>query len=1536
MIGKFSIAVVVCLALSSVAFGQVNSAISGTVEDSSKALIPGVAITAVNTNTGVESRALTNESGVYNLPSLLPGNYKVSAMLPGFKTHTFTDVELSQGNPIRLNFVLEVGQVASQVDVVVGVDSLLAAQGASIGEVLDQSRITSLPIVSNDILDLARILPGFRESPGGSTLDTFAGTTAGTVNVTRDGVSVNDGRFNVGAFTTTQTNPDLVGEIRLILTPVDAELGRGNSQIQITTRSGTNRYTGSAVWNVRNSALDARTWLQNSTNATRDWFNQNEYTVSFGGPVLKNKTFFFALWDQRMRNERATVTGSVLTDTARMGIFRYFDGWTPTYFGRAPTAVPTTNTSRVFASVDELGRPVLPGWNASGPATPGTYTGRGLMCFSVFGNRVIDLASGAMRTLNDADCQSGGLPVTVIRPPSSTTNPAAPWDSNRTTIDTTGYIFRNLLQQMPAANYFGQPVGALTPDGLNTASVRWLRGKTATGSITNTNNGDDLRQINFKVDHYFNSMHKANVSFSQEWNNSATGVTTWPNGVSGEVRGSPRVLAVNMTSTLSPSMVNEARFGLRYNKRDSIQPLNTQPGRDAGLSNFLLDTGPDPGFTRGLGETGKVFFAPGITPTATLPSSFNFGTSNFVFDTAADDFGNVTTLYTFGDTFSWTKGTHSFKFGGEYRPTKSKGYGVPQPFISASGPSSAGAQNPSPLTAGTTGDLAAFTTAGTLALVRTNASNLLYTLAGNIENVVMNYWIDNFTDVEEQKWQSPITQAHPTRSVVSNEMSGFVKDDWKVGRNLTLNLGVRWEYYGPAYIAEGLTTTPVDRGAALFGVGRPSSGGVFDTWLVPGNGQPVYLTGYGSGATAATALQCVQGGSAQNSVLPTPSCDPSRLTAFEFVGPNSPNPNKTTSRNDWNNFGPAIGFSYQIPWLKRTTLRGGYSIQYGGTGRSASTSAGSTTAIFGNTPGQSSLITGAAALANAFPGEILNLNDITRITPPVPTSPRLPGTSAPLPIYQRAGSTITAYDNKYADPYTQNFNLSVTTNVSRNMTFDVRYVGTQSKKLLNDVDINANNLYYNKELLDALVITRAGGDAPLLTDMLAGLNLNAGVTGSGGSYATIGTRNATGVYQTGSMHLRRNATFSSNLLNGNLLAVANSLSTFVPSTAQGYAGVPTTVIVPSSRLLRNGCDRLANLGPAATGRNFGVADDSGRIAQLTCLPENYMFSNPQLGVANYRTNSGSQNYHSMEVQFTLRPVQGFSAQTTYTWAKNMVTPGDGNRDLTNRRADYSRNYASVASDLRTNGTIDLPIGPNKLLFGNSSGWVARLIEGWQTSLILNLATGSPRSILAGTGFNYGGTSTTAGANSTPDVVGPWNVRKGHIVWNGETNSGTYFGNELVQVTDPQCNISNVIDKMGWNLGNPAISSLNCTLQAIARPVDPSTPGAVTVTEDGVTQTIQYLLVNPMPGTQGTLGQKTVESAGAFRFDASAQKRFQISESKSLQIRVDAQNVLNHPTAGNVLQPGTPTSYSINSDSFGLFTGGKTGSRQFRASMRLNF
>jgi hypothetical protein len=124
----------------------------------------------------------------------------------------------------------------------------------------------------------------------------------------------------------------------MILTPVDAEQGRGNAQIQIQTRSGTNAYTGSAAWYVRNTALNPNTWANNRTGAKPNWFNNHEYSIAYGGPIVKNKTFFYVLWDQQIHKERTLVDGSVLTDTARQGIFRYFDGWNPTTFDTAQTA----------------------------------------------------------------------------------------------------------------------------------------------------------------------------------------------------------------------------------------------------------------------------------------------------------------------------------------------------------------------------------------------------------------------------------------------------------------------------------------------------------------------------------------------------------------------------------------------------------------------------------------------------------------------------------------------------------------------------------------------------------------------------------------------------------------------------------------------------------------------------------------------------------------------------------------------------------------------------------------------------------------------------------------------------------------------------------------------------------------------------------------------------------------------------------------------------------------------------------------------
>ena len=214
---------------------------------------------------------------------------------------------------------------------------------------------------------------------------------------------------------------------------------------------------------------------------------------------------------------------------------------------------------------------------------------------------------------------------------------------------------------------------------------------------------------------------------------------------------------------------------------------------------------------------------------------------------------------------------------------------------------------------------------------------------------------------------------------------------------------------------------------------------------------------------------------------------------------------------------------------------------------------------------------------------------------------------------------------------------------------------------------------------------------------------------------------------------------------------------------------------------------------------------------LRCFPENYLVANPQLQVAGattgafYRTNSASANYHSMEAQFTLRPTHGFSAQTTYTWSKTMSTPGAGSANPLDRKGDYARAFSSVSHDLRTNGVIELPIGPNKLLFANSSGWLARVTERWQAGVILNLSSGTPTSITALGGLTYGTT--------VPDVVGPWNARSGTARWDGQNNVGTYFGdpNPFISVEDPQCAIS-----QGWGPGQRLWTAISGLLRGKSR------------------------------------------------------------------------------------------------------------------------
>jgi hypothetical protein len=320
------------------------------------------------------------------------------------------------------------------------------------------------------------------------------------------------------------------------------------------------------------------------------------------------------------------------------------------------------------------------------------------------------------------------------------------------------------------------------------------------------------------------------------------------------------------------------------------------------------------------------------------------------------------------------------------------------------------------------------------------------------------------------------------------------------------------------------------------------------------------------------------------------------------------------------------------------------------------------------------------------------------------------------------------------------------------------------------------------------------------------------------------------------------------------------------------------------------------------------------------FPENFIVVNPQFSTITYRNNSDSSNYHSMQAQVTLRPTNGFSYQGTYTWAKNLGIPvGTGAfTDPSDRSADYTYTASHRAHDFRSNGTLELPFGPNKLVLGNSSGWLARVVERWQASVILNLNSGGRQDIAATQGAGFAVTQTGLYGNAVPDVVGPFNPDP-RVRWNGNNNAtgtahgGTYFNNPspLVRVTDPQCAITNYTDRMGFNM----FANGSCTLDALAD-----------------AQTGQIILQNPRPGTRGNLGQNTIELPGSWSFDANVSKTFRVGESKSLQLRIDAINVLNHPV------PNDPD-LGLNSTGATLFgdideKGNQV--RQFQGQVRFNF
>jgi len=275
---RFILAALLLPLFSTFTFAQTsNATLGGTVSDSSGALLPGVSITATNTGTGIVTTVLANESGAYQFASLQTGTYMVSAELPGFRTQTYNAVQLGVSQQVRLNFTLQVSSVATSVDVTAAADTLIATTSSSVGSVLPEYKVRDLPLAGRNVLDLVLTSAGAGPTASNGLEGYFAGSRLSSVNTTRDGFVVSDGRYDFGAFSNTYVSPDLVEEIRVITSTVDAEAGRGSGQVQMVTRSGTNQIRGSAFWANHNSALDASNWFNNFNGVPKNYQNRNQF-----------------------------------------------------------------------------------------------------------------------------------------------------------------------------------------------------------------------------------------------------------------------------------------------------------------------------------------------------------------------------------------------------------------------------------------------------------------------------------------------------------------------------------------------------------------------------------------------------------------------------------------------------------------------------------------------------------------------------------------------------------------------------------------------------------------------------------------------------------------------------------------------------------------------------------------------------------------------------------------------------------------------------------------------------------------------------------------------------------------------------------------------------------------------------------------------------------------------------------------------------------------------------------------------------------
>jgi Carboxypeptidase regulatory-like domain/TonB dependent receptor-like, beta-barrel len=328
---------VFALGVGTPAWAQTGTAsLIGEVTDPSKQIVPGATITLTNAQTGASQATVSDERGTYHFVNVRPGRYNLKVELAGFKTSLTEGIALQVDTTTRQNAVLEVGGLAETVSVV-SETTTLNTTDASLGNALSREQIRALPVEAQNVVHLLSLQPGavfipvnINSDPEDSRYGSVTGARADQQNVTLDGIDVNDPQNQTAYTSAVKITQESLQEFRVSTSTYNADVGRSSGpQVTLVTRSGTNSFDGAGYWNFRRTATSSNEYFLKLSQvlageeSKAPKLDKDIWGGSFGGPIRRNRLFFFGNFEKLRERSETPVVRNVPSNSFRDGVLMY-------------------------------------------------------------------------------------------------------------------------------------------------------------------------------------------------------------------------------------------------------------------------------------------------------------------------------------------------------------------------------------------------------------------------------------------------------------------------------------------------------------------------------------------------------------------------------------------------------------------------------------------------------------------------------------------------------------------------------------------------------------------------------------------------------------------------------------------------------------------------------------------------------------------------------------------------------------------------------------------------------------------------------------------------------------------------------------------------------------------------------------------------------------------------------------------------------------------------------------------------------------